>query len=265
MKLKKLLSALAVSSVFAVGTAHAAPFTIDVNAWDTTPAPGTNGVTAPVSYLGLNWTATSTYTDSNGSGVIDLGDAVVDSGAGSVSYLSGPNTLLSGLENNEGNTVFHGVLFDYSGLSGVVAVNDGAGGIGAFYNSGTINVWGDRDADGGKDVLLMTLGVLGSTGTVGNFTLFTKVNTVINDVFFYQGLYDFNDILVNLDVIVGEADFNNNPLVPTSLGGDPLQWTRTTTLNGNLAFNVPEPGALALLGLGLAGLGLARRNKKQAS
>lgn len=264
MKLKKLLSALAVSSAFAMGAAHATPFTIDVNQWDATGAPGTDGVTAPISYLGLNWTATSTYTDTNNSGALDAGDLVVDAGAGSVSYLSGPNTTLLGLENNEGNTVYHSMLFDYSGLAGVVAVNDGAGGIGAFYGSGTINVWGDADANGVGDILLMTLGVLGSTGTIGNFTLYTKVDSVANDVFFYQGLYDFNDLLVNLQVIVGEADFNNNPLLPTDLGGAPLQWTRTTTLNGNLEFNVPEPGVLALLGLGFAGLGFARRNKKQA-
>lgn len=262
MKLKKLLSALAVTSALAtMGSANATPFTIDVNQWDVSGAPGTDGVTAPITYLGLNWTATSLYTDSNGSGTLNFGDLVTDSGAGSVSYLNAANGLISGLENNEGNTVFHNMLFDYTGLIGTVVVNDGAGGIGAIYNSGTINVRGDADANGVGDVLLMTLGVLGSTGTVGNFTLYTKVNTVLNDVFFLNGVNDFADLIVALEVS-GEADFNNNPLVPTNLGGNPLQWTRTTTLNGNLEFNVPEPGVLALLGLGFAGLGFARRNKK---
>lgn len=271
MKLKKLLSALAVSSVFAVGAANAAPIVINVNTWDTSPAAGTDGKTAPIAKLGMNWTATSTYTDTNGSGTLNVGDMVVDSGQGSVSYLNAANVQLSGIQNNEGLNFTHGMWFDYSNLLGVVAVNDGAGGIGAIYGSGTINVYGDINADTdlatntgkGEDVLLMKLGVTGSTGTVGNFTLFTKVLSALPGVFFYNGTTDFNDILVALD-ITAEADFNNNPKAVTALGGSPLQWTRTTDLNGNLEFNVPEPGALALLGLGLFGLGAVRRSKKSA-
>ena len=264
MKFKKLFSALAVASAFVAGGAQAAPITVNVGTFDPTPAAGTNGITA-LANLGLNWIATSNYTDTNGSGTLNAGDLVTDSGAGSVSYLSPvTNAALFGAEANEGNGFTHNMLFDYSNLAGVVAVNDGAGGIGAFYNSGTINVWGDHDVDGIKDTLLMTLGVIGSSGTVGNFSLYTKVLTAADDVFFYNGVTDFADMLLALNVIVGEADFNVDPLIPTAAGGSPLTWTRTTDLNGNLQFNVPEPGALALLGLGLFGLGAVRRNKKSA-
>lgn len=51
-------------------------------------------------------------------------------------------------------------------------------------------------------------------------------------------------------------------LLPTKI--DDTTWTRTSTLDGSVSFNrVPEPGVLALLGIGLLGLAL-RVNKKAA-
>lgn len=66
-------------------------------------------------------------------------------------------------------------------------------------------------------------------------------------------------------------DTNVNPPIPTldqlvQFTGDDgeLYWIRQTTLDGSVRFTtaVPEPGAIALFGLGLAGLGLFMRRRR---
>lgn len=262
MKFKTILGALAVSSVMASGSALATPFTINVNAFDPTPiGGGTDGVTGLIHELGLNWSATSVFTDDNGVAGINIGDSVLDTGFGSINtYLGAGAQALTGREANEGVGVSHLMTFDYNNLVGTVAATDGGNGILANYTSGRINVYYNDLDNPLVNGVAMTLDVFNSTGTIGNLILFSKVTYVNPNTFFFNGVTDWNDLTV---AITSRLDFNLDPEPLTQIGNT-NQYTRTATLDGSASFNVPEPGVLALMGLGLVGIGFSRRNKKQA-
>ena len=260
MKFKKLVSAAVMSCALASGAAFATPFTIDASSFR--PAiPGTDGITSLIHQLGLNWGATSTFTDLDDNGV-DIGDSVLDTGVGRVgTYLNGLGSSLSGAEATEGLGFSYDLDFAYSDLVGTVAFNDGAGGILASYTSGTISIF----LNGNPADEILSLGVTGSAGTVGNLLIFADVLSVDAGIFKFIGVDDW---FLSPVTINARIDFNLDPVIPVSIGldesGKKEKFQRTATLNGSASFAVPEPGILALLGFGLVGIGAVRRMKKSA-
>lgn len=166
---------------------------------------------------------------------------------------------------------FWGLTFDYF-LDGVTTAT------GVNYTSGYFNVFFNSSA--GIEQILR-LEVTGSNLQAANLDLVGHITYDFNG----DGTDDANDLAKNLfiDAASGKTfhelwvagaglpavnwtlDTNVNPPIPTAnqlvalAGGN---FVRQTTLDSSVNFQaVPEPAALALLGIGLAGLGVISRRK----
>jgi len=225
-----------------------------------------NACTQNVDQYGISWNASSTYTDSNNNGVVDVGETVVDSGSGGVdSLLLGgvPLTEISGGDTENYGTNW-GLTFSYNDLTGTVAYTDGGSGILASYTSGTINVY-YSDTLGATNVLALTIDISSSTGTIGNFLLYGDVTYAASNLFYFADNSEWSSLLGAPVTIAARIDTNVDTNVVPSPCGTGFLCRNDVTLNGSVEFaRVPEPGTVALLGMGLLGLGLSRRRTKKA-
>ena len=228
--------------------------------------------------------AGTTYTTIGGTNVVykavgTPGDRNVDA----LNLVDGTSTDLEGFTN--GQTVpytftgFWGLTFDYV-LNGEITAT------GISYTSGYFNVF-FNSAAGIEQVLKLNL--IGSTLNVANLDLMGEItydfdgngldddaSSLAKNLFidsasgktFYE-LWENGTGGLDPVKVSWALDTNVNPPVPTlnslvSLNGGQGPLVRQTTLDSSIVFDVPEPFSLALVGIGLLGLGLTRRQKAQA-
>lgn len=258
MNFKKLLSAAAVSSAFLAASASAAPVTVAGITWD--PNSSVDFIAQSNIWEQVALTAGQTI---QGYGQVTAMNGVWSSPGRELTYVFSGFELQNTITGapNEDFAFKGGILNVYASVNNFSFTDSSTASDGVLFLSlqaraGVFNNPAFSVADAnttlyGETSFLSTVG-LGVAGAGAGY--FDVIGGAAASHF------DTNEEIGGTDFSFGSNFSPLNNAVTT--GGVTYTHGGGGTLSGN---SIPEPGVLALIGLGFAGMGFARRNKKSAS
>jgi len=239
----------------------------------------------------FTYVSESTLTDGNGSiaadGVVSIGDTILSNSgmalgqtAGNVLDTHATNLLGLGFGDDNGfwsggtpTAGQWGITFGFADITGALTNT------GFVYDSGSINLYSfdafevaaaEAATGAGTDVSshlthLFNLSVA-SGGDTGNSTVFTGdvINFFNNPSTFNIAYNNGSKTFEEASLLPGGLQFlvsNDTQALPTTDFGGSSTLEITGQHEGSIAFSVPEPTSIAILGLGLLGFAGARRRK----
>lgn len=267
MKLNKIVIGMAAAGMFAALAAPAQAVVLD--SWQAT----INGNTyTDIGRLSLTGGNAIIEQEVNGSGQVFGGARFIESGnIFSISYVLdnvvGPGDTVVGVP-----AVFapnDRINITTAPASGVVTGSSSGGGFSFIFQSGSVLV---EEAVSGDDLAIGTL--VGVGGTLNNTAGFAGANgQSVQDAIFTALLNGFvirdsSGTPLDISTLVFEAQTNNQVTAvsgPAACTFDATAICLTLNINSNgdgFLNRIPEPATLALLGLGLFGMGATLRKRK---